>query len=138
MGRYIVFKACGKTFAVEKPVRVLEAYEFRKVDGKLVNAVHLGDQLADLGVLLGKERTSQSKALLLSEGFGVLVDSADEEHDDENESFRPLPIIVTQQKGFMFLGTVDVDGMKIPVLSKSPNKNLVENLENEKAERVRI
>lgn len=138
MGKYLVLKVTGKTIAVEEPVRVLEPYEFRRVDGTLVNAVHLGDQLADLGILLGLEKTRQSNALLLCEGFGVLIDSVDETGVDDNESLKVLPKLLTQQKGSLILGTIVYKGMTVPVLTKKPGKHLVNELEKEKAERVWI
>jgi hypothetical protein len=138
MDKFLFFKASGKTLAVKKPVRVLEAYEFRRVNGKLVNALHLGDQLVDVGLLLGLEKTNQSKALLLSDGYGFLIDSIEDLGASDIASYIPLPKIVTQQKGSVIIGLVEIDGKSIPLLSKTPGKHLSIELDKEKSERVWI
>lgn len=136
--KYQLLKVSGKTFAVQAPVRVLEQYEYRPVQGRIVNAVHFSDQLADLGVLLGLGKTSQKKALLINDGFGLLVDSVEDTIDAEKVVFIAYPKLVVEQKGSVFAGEIEFAGKMIPVLSAEPNKHLQDELDREKTERVWI
>lgn len=136
--KYLLLKVSDKTFAIEAPVRVLELYEFRPVPGKIVNAVHFSDQLADLGVLLGQNKTSQKKALLVSDGFGLLVDSVGDQVDADNVVFKPYPKLITSQKDSVLSGEIEYDNKTIPVLAIKPNKHLQQELDKEKTERVWI
>ena len=136
--KYLLVNASDKTFAIQAPVRVLEEYEYRPVSGTMINAVHFGDQLADLGVLLGQSKTTQKKGLLIAEGFGLLVDSVVDGIDIDESQFTPYPKLVVNQKGSMLSGEIRIYGKIIPVLTSKPNKHLQKELEKEKTERVWI
>lgn len=136
--KYQLLKVLNKTFAVQAPVRVLEQYEYRPVQGRIVNAVHFSDQLADLGILLGLGKTSQKKALLIRDGFGLLVDCVEDVIDTDKLVFIAYPKLVVEQKGSMLAGEIEFAGRLIPVLAAEPNKHLQDELDREKAERVWI
>jgi hypothetical protein len=123
-------------FARNESTRILQPYEYREVPGRIVKAIHLGNPLIDLNLLLTGRSSSMGNATIRQDGLGFLVDSV-ENVEINVQKVLDIDTTISGMKGNIIEAYLQTSIGTLPVLSIESvfTHGLLADIESEMKER---